>query len=164
MSELFLKVVNMSISAGWLIAAVLAFRIIFQKAPKQIRMLLWAIVAVRLLCPVSLESVLSLIPSAETVSPEIMISPQPEISSGVPVIDNTVNPVISHSFAPEPTDSANPLQIWIPILSGIWIAGIIVLLAYAVISYWRLGRRVSTAVRLQDNIFQSENTAFPFVM
>lgn len=164
MTDLFLKVFNMSISASWLIAVVIVLRIIFIKAPKQTRMLLWAIVAVRLICPVSLESVLSLIPSAETVSPEIMMSPQPEIYSGVPVIDNAVNPVISHSFAPEVGDSANPLQIWISVVSVIWVMGILILLAYAVISYWKLSRRMHTAVLLQDNIYQSENTTFPFVM
>lgn len=164
MTDLFLKVFNMSISASWLIAVVLVLRIIFTKVPKRVRMLLWAIVAVRLICPVSLESVLSLIPSTETISPEIIMSPQPEIYSGVPVIDNAVNPVISHSFAPEVGDSANPLQIWISVVSVIWVMGILVLLAYAVISYWKLSRRMHTAVLLQENIYQSENTTFPFVM
>ena len=73
MVDVFLKIVNMSISASWLVLAVLVFRFVFKKAPKWIHVLLWGIVAVRLLCPFSIESALSLIPSAETISPEIMI-------------------------------------------------------------------------------------------
>ena len=73
MADVFLKIVNMSISASWLVLAVLVFRLVFKKAPKWIHVLLWGIVAVRLLCPFSIESALSLIPSAETISPEIMI-------------------------------------------------------------------------------------------
>ena len=81
MADVFLKIVNMSISASWLVLAVLVFRLVFKKAPKWIHVLLWGIVAVRLLCPFSIESALSLIPSAETISPEIMMSPEPTIHS-----------------------------------------------------------------------------------
>ena len=79
MVDVFLKIVNMSISASWLVLAVLVFRLVFKKAPKWIHVLLWGIVAVRLLCPFSIESALSLIPSAETISPEIMMSREPTI-------------------------------------------------------------------------------------
>ena len=100
MSEAFLKVVNMSISAGWLVLAVLALRLILKKAPKWVNVLLWGIVAVRLICPFSIESALSLIPSTETISPEIMMDWTPEISTGIEPLDQVVNPVISTSFAP----------------------------------------------------------------
>ena len=69
MSEIFLKIVNMSISAGWIVGAVLMLRLLLKKAPKWTAGLLWGIVALRLICPFSLESVMSLIPSAETISP-----------------------------------------------------------------------------------------------
>lgn len=94
MSEFFLNVVNMSISASWLVLAVLLLRLLLKKAPKWITVLLWGIVAIRLICPFSIESMLSLIPSAETIGPEIMIG-NPGINSGVPIINNVVNPIIS---------------------------------------------------------------------
>ena len=165
MSDLFLKIINLSISASWLVLAVLLLRFVLKKAPKWINVLLWGIVAVRLAFPFSIESALSLIPSAETVPMDIEMAVQPEINSGVPVINSMVNPMLS-SFAP-PQDvltSANPLQIWIPIFSILWIAGIAALLLYTVVSYWRLRRKVSEAVILRDNIFQSENVASPFVL
>ena len=165
MNDLFLKIINMSISASWLVLAVLLLRFVLKKAPKWVNVLLWGIVAVRLAFPFSIESALSLIPSAETVPMDIEMAVQPEINSGVPVINSMVNPMLS-SFAP-PQDvltSANPLQIWIPIFSILWIAGIAALLLYTVVSYWRLRRKVSEAVILRDNIFQSENVVSPFVL
>ena len=164
MSELFLKAVNMSISASWLILAVLICRAVFKKAPKWINVLLWGIVAVRLLFPFSIESALSLIPSAETVGPGIMTDAAPTIDTGIPVIDNAVNPVFSQAFAPSPAVSENPLQIWVPVLAAVWAAGAAALLAYTAVSYWRLRRKVDTAVLFRDNIFQSENVSSPFVL
>lgn len=164
MAELFLKVVNMSIAASWIVLVVIVLRLLLKKAPKWICVVLWGLVAVRLIFPFALESVLSLIPSAETISPDIMMDRTPEIQSGIPAINHAVNPIISQSFAPGPADSANPLQVWIPVLSIIWIAGVLVMALYTVISYWKLRRRVRTAVRLRENIFQSEKVASPFVM
>ena len=164
MSEFFLKIVNMSISASWLVLVVLAFRFLFRKAPKWVNVLLWGIVAVRLICPFSIESALSLIPSAETISPEIMMDWTPEISTGMESVDRVVNPIITETFAPEPIASANPLQILIPVFSIIWITGMCVLALYTVISYWSLKRKVDEAVILRENIYQSETVGSPFVL
>ena len=128
MNELFLKIINMSISASWLVLAVLLLRLLFKKAPKWVNVLLWGIVAVRLVCPFSFERALSLIPSAETISPTIMMDHTPSVHTGIPAINSVINPVIGESFAPAPGASANPLQIWIPILGMIWIIGVAVLL------------------------------------
>lgn len=141
MSSLFLKIVNMSIAASWLILAVVLLRVVLKKAPKWINVLLWGIVAFRLICPFSFESALSLIPSAETISPEIMMDWTPEISTGVSSIDKVVNPIITDTFAPEPIASANPLQLLIPVLAIVWAIGIIAMLVYAAVSYFRLQRK-----------------------
>ena len=164
MSEFFLKIVNMSISASWLVLAVLLLRLILKKAPKWVNVLLWGIVAIRLVCPFSLESALSLIPSAETVSPEIMMDRTPEISTGIDSFDAVVNPIITESFAPQPMASANPLQIWIPVSANFWLLGIGIMLIYTAISYLLLRRKVATAIRLEGNIYQSENVVSPFVL
>ena len=165
MSELFLKIINMSISASWLILAVLILRLVLKKAPKWVNVLLWGIVAVRLICPLSFESALSLIPSSETIPLDIEMAAKPTIDSGVPAINSVVNPVL-FSFAPPQhvLTSANPLQIWIPILNIIWLIGVGALLLYTAVSYWRLCRKVDTAVRYKGNIFQSENVSSPFVL
>jgi beta-lactamase regulating signal transducer with metallopeptidase domain len=164
MADIFLKIVNMSISASWIVLAVLLLRLLLKKAPKWITVLLWGIVAIRLICPFSIESVMSLIPSAETISPEIMMENTPAINSGVPIINNIVNPIIGESFASDPSTSANPLQIVVPILSIVWITGIAIMFAYTVISYFRVKSKIGTAVLLRDNIYQSENVVSPFVL
>ncbi len=164
MSELFLKVLNMSISASWLILAVLLLRLVLKRAPKWVTICLWGIVALRLICPSYMETTFSLIPSAETVSPEIMLDHNPQINTGVPESIESFDPIISESFAQNPGDSGNPLQSLIPIAAAIWLFGIALLLIYSIVSYWRLLRKVDTAVILRDNIFQSEHVGSPFVL
>ena len=164
MNELFLKIINMSISASWLVLAVLILRFVLKKAPKWINVLLWGIVAIRLICPFSFESTLSLIPSAETIPLNIGMDTTPTINSGISAINNAVNPIIGQSNTPMAGASINPLQITIGIYEYIWIFGMIALALYTAISYWRLRRKVDTAVRYKDNIFQSENVSFPFVL
>ena len=164
MNELFLKIINMSISASWLVLAVLILRFVLKKAPKWINVLLWGIVAIRLICPFSFESPLSLIPSAETIPLNIGMDSTPTINSGISAINNAVNPIISQSNTPMAGASVNLLQITIGIYEYIWIFGMIALALYTAISYWRLHRKVDTAVRYKDNIFQSENVSFPFVL
>lgn len=164
MTEFFLSIVNMSISASWLVLAVLLLRLLLKKAPKWINILLWGIAGLRLIMPFSFESIFSLIPSAETISPEIMTNTSPAINMGIPVLNNTINPVINDSFSPEIGASVNPLQILIPIMSVVWLVGVVALLFYTLISFLRLKSKIGTAVLLRDNIFQNENVASPFVL
>lgn len=164
MSEFFLTIVNMSISASWIVIAVLILRLFLKKAPKWITVMLWGIVAIRLIVPFTIESVMSLIPSVETINPEIMTNNTPTINSGIPIINNAINPIFSEFFAPDPAGGSNPLQIWIPVLSVVWVVGITGMLLYTIISYFRVKRKISTAVLLCDNIFQSQSVVSPFVL
>ena len=164
MSSIFLKFLNMSITAGWLILAVILARLLLKKAPKWIPCVLWGLVAVRLICPFSLESVFSLVPSSETIPPNIALQNEPHINSGITIINETVNPVISESFAPAPADSVNPLQVIIPIAAAVWIAGTVVMLAYALISYLKLKRSVSVCVPVKEGIFACDEVKAPFIL
>ncbi len=164
MSEIFLHIINRSISASYIVLAVLLLRLLLKKAPKWITVLLWGIVGVRLICPFSFESVFILIPSAETVSPDIMTDQTPALHTGILILDKTLNPRIRASFAPAPEADANPLQIWIPVLAVIWLVGTVALLVYTVVSYVRVTRKIGTAVWQRDNIYQSEKLRSPFVL
>ena len=164
MSDLFLKIVNMSISASWLVVAVLILRLVLKKAPKWVNVLLWGIVAVRLICPFSFESALSLIPSAETFPEKIISGPSFDVQTGITPIDNRINDYLGDRYfegVTVPTNNGNNVM---TILTIVWIIGILLLATYTVISYWRLNRKVDTAVRYKDNIFQSENVSSPFVL
>ena len=163
MSKIFLNIVNMSISAGYIVLAVLILRLILKKAPKWISVILWGIVALRLVLPFSIESAFSLIPSSETISPEILTDKTPTIHTGIPILNSTLNPIINDSFSPNAGDSANPLQIIVPVLAVIWIIGIVALLIYTAFSYFGIRRKLQTAVLLRDRIYQCQNVASPFV-
>ena len=164
MTTLFLGFLNRSLSAAVLIFAVVLVRLVFKKAPRWLLCVLWALAAVRLVCPVSIESVLSLIPSAEPVQPEIVYSAAPAITSGIPAVDAIVNPPLQAAFTPSPAQSANPLQILTWIAAWVWLGGCAVLVLYAVVSALRLRLRVRTAVRLEGNVFQSEFVPSPFIL
>ena len=164
MTAIFLGFLNRSLAAGILILAVVLVRLVFKKAPRWLLCALWALAAVRLVCPVSIESVLSLIPSAEPVQPEIIVSAQPAITSGIPAVDAIVNPPLAAAFTPSPAQSANPLQIWTFVAACVWLAGIAALLLYAAVSALRLRLRVRTAVRLEGKVYQSEFVSSPFIL
>ena len=164
MEAIFLKLVNMSITAGWLVLAVIAVRLVFRRIPKWALCLLWGLVAFRLICPFYVESGLSLIPSAQPLPDEIIYTEHPEIQSGVPVIDNTVNPILESSMTPTELTSANPTQIWSFILSRIWCLGLVAMLMYATISYLLIKRRVAAAIPLRQNIKRCEFIESPFVL
>ena len=165
MAAVFLKLLNLSISASWLVLAVLVLRLVSKRSPKWMNVLLWGIVALRLMLPFSIESALSLIPSAETVSPAaVQFDPAPTITSGVSVIDNAVNPSLSEHFAAVPTASVNPLYVWTEIAGWVWLIGLGAMLLYALVSYLRLRRRVSVSLPIQDHIYLCDAISSPFIL
>ena len=100
LDKLFLSVLNMSLVASYAIIFVLIARFILKKAPKIFSYILWAVVLIRLLCPLSFESALSLIPTGKQPIPQdIIYSQAPQISTGMTVVDNIINPIL-----PAPTD------------------------------------------------------------
>ena len=165
MAAVFLKLLNLSISASWLVLAVLVLRLVSKRSPKWMNVLLWGIVALRLVLPFSIESALSLIPSAETVSPAaVQFDPAPTITSGVSVIDNAVNPSLSEHFSAVPTASVNPLYVWTEIAGWVWLIGLGAMLLYALVSYLRLRRRVSVSLPIQDHIYLCDAISSPFIL
>ena len=165
MAAVFLKLLNLSISASWLVLAVLVLRLVSKRSPKWMNVLLWGIVALRLVLPFSVESALSLIPSAETVSPAVVqFDPAPTITSGVSIIDNAVNPSLSEHFAAVPTMSVNPLYVWTEIAGWVWLIGLGAMLLYALVSYLRLRRRVSVSLPIQDHIYLCDAISSPFIL
>ncbi len=163
MADIFLKIVNMSISASWIVLAVLVLRLLLKKAPKWINGILWGIVGLRLIMPFSLESVFSLMPSDETIS-KAPDSPRPHFESGVTIIDNQVNDYLGGHYYEGVTRPTGHFADITTILAIVWIVGIVALLAYTIISYLRVKNKIGTAVLLRDNIYQSENVVSPFVL
>lgn len=146
MTMIFLKLLNMSIAAGWLILAVILLRFLLKRLPKLFHCILWIIVGVRLICPFSLESALSLIPSAKTVPDEVITEHSFRIDTGVAVIDTQVNEYLGDAYYEDVTVSDGSGERWIQIMGSIWLVGVIGMLGYSVISYGMLRRKVKTAI------------------
>ncbi|MBQ6823891.1 MAG: M56 family metallopeptidase, partial [Clostridia bacterium] len=159
-----MKILNMSITAGWLVLVVILLRLLLNKAPKAIRCLLWGLVGLRLLCPFSFESVLSLIPSAETVPQEILYTAEPAVNTGFESVNQAVNPILNESFAPQPWESVNPLQVITYVAAWVWLAGVAGMLLYAAVSYWRLFRRVRVSMPLEGNVYLCDAVETPFIL
>ncbi len=165
--ELFLHILNISITASWLVLAVLLARLLLKKAPKWVNCLLWAIVALRLLVPFNIESSFSLVPSSETIPVSEIYAPQsvggsqtfaPQVDSGFQVVDAVIQPIISE------TSTQPVLQSNVSIIACIWLVGIIAMLVYALVSFLKIKKSISQAMRVQDNIFICDNIATPFIL
>ncbi len=164
LDQLFLKLLNMSISAGWLALVVMVLRPLMKRVPKAIHCLLWGLVGLRLIWPFSIESILSLLPSAQTVPPEIVYEQSPAIQSGVPAINAVVNPILSESSAANPMTSVNPLQIWLFLVENLWVLGMVVLFLYVAISYLRIALKVRARLPLGDGIYVCDGVDTPFIL
>lgn len=154
----------MSITASWLILAIILIRLFLKKAPKWISCALWVLAAIRLICPFSFESKLSLIPTGQTIPRNIAMQAKPQIDSGIAIVNNVVNPVIARRFTPDPMTSANPLQIVLSVLSIVWLIGMLVLLTYALVSYIRLKKSTGASIAVRDNILACDEVKSPFIL
>lgn len=164
MSEVFLEVLNTGIMAGWLVLAVLLARLLLKNAPAWAKCALWAIVGLRLLWPFEIESVLSLVPSAQTLPPAALYTDEPEIHTGINYLNSTVNPTFTQTFQPEPSASVNPLQVAVFVAAILWLLGIVAMLGYALVSYLRLRRRVRVSMPVGEGVYLCDNISSPFIL
>lgn len=163
MDDVFLKLVNLSISASWLILAVLVLRVVLKKAPKWVMPLLWGVVALRLVCLFSIESALSLIPSAETIPSEIVTETREPVLYEQATLDIVTNPTLPSAAEVPVGVSRQQAQVDFNIYSALWLAGMAALLVHALVSAGKLKKKLATAILLRDNIYESEFVDSPFV-
>ena len=165
MSGVFLRVFNVAVTAGWIVPACLLLRVILRgRLPGWVRCALWSVVGIRLLLPFSLESIFSLIPSAQTVPPTITTAPMPQVNVGVPPVDAVINPVISQTMAPKPQASVNPMQVVLSVGTVVWLVGVAVMLLVLLVNGWRL-RRILQIRRLEEKgVYVCDGIPTAFVM
>ncbi len=164
MEPVFLKVLNMSLFASLLILAVLLLRLLPVRAPKWTRLLLWAIVAMRLALPFSIESVFSLLPSAAVVPENIGVMAEPALETGIPAVNRAINPMLAIRFAASPENSVNPLQVIGFAAAVVWLIGMIGMLLALLIGCLRMKRGVSAAIPLADNVYVCDEVRTPFIL
>lgn len=164
MEAVFLKLVNMSITASYLAVSVMLFRFLFRRAPKSIRVILWGLVGLRLVLPFSFESVLSLIPSVEPFPQTFLYAARPQVQTGISSVNNALNPIIAASLEPQPLTSANPTQIYAFLFSQIWILGMVLMGLYAFISYLIVRKRVRESIPVTKKIYLCDHIGTPFIL
>lgn len=162
----FLDFVNLTITAAWVILAVLVLRAVLTRVPRKYVCLLWLVVLFRLLCPVSIETVLSVVPQPVTITYEDVAYTTPKIETNSAVVntiaDFTVNPVMEEYLAPTPHASVNPMQVYLMMASMLWVLGIVVIALYTIISWVRMGLRLRESVP-EGGYYRCANIDSPFV-
>lgn len=164
MAQIFLKLLNMGLTASWLILAVVILRLVLKKAPKWINCLLWALVAFKLSCPFSIESALCLIPSNEPLPERIITGNTFQVDTGISFVDVPVNDYLGDHYyegVTVPPDNGNRVM---SVLGVIWLTGVIIMLLYSFISYYRLYRITRVSVCLRENIFYCDGMDTPFIL
>ena len=143
LTTLFIEVFNLSISAGWIVLAVVLLRFLLKKAPKWISCSLWALVGLRLILPFSFKSKISIIPSPETLPENIITGPDFNVSFGIPVIDVPINEYLNDHYFEGVTVSMGNGETVMSVLTVIWIIGIILMMIYAFFSYLQLKIKIA---------------------
>lgn len=177
MKTVFLQILDMSVAASILAAVVIVLRLLLKKAPKAIHCALWAMVALRLICPSLPESQASLMPDSHPVSSVVQaeeektpaVQVQPPVQMPSVQIPQTPAPQAPVTQTPAPENNAtitaepeNTVH-WAEILSIIWLSGVVVMALYGFGSYLYLRRKVAPAVK-EDGIWLCDNVASPFIL
>ena len=171
LKDLFITVVNMSITASCVAISVILVRLLLKKAPKIFSYILWAPVLFRLVCPFSFNSEFSFFNlinlnakqgsgAYEFVPQNIGLMQMPAIQSSIGGHDGAVNASLPEAV---PAASVNPMEIWMTVFSLIWIFGVIALFIYSIISYLKIKRKLQTATRVKANIFETDAIGTAFV-
>ncbi len=164
MDSFFLDFLSMSLNAGYIILAIFFIRLIFSKIPKKYICFLWGLAGIRLIFPFSIESAMSIVPSGKPVNYTKLDSGYlVSVDFGIKTVDDVINYTVTNAneYAHSYTGSSD----WIiDVFIGIWFAGVIAFLLYGIITYIKVKRNVSTAILLENNIYQCETVKSPFIL
>ena len=164
MSDLFLKILNMSLVSSMLIAVLIVLRPLLKKAPRTLCCALWAIAGIRLVCPFTFESVLSLIPEPEPVSKEVLANFGAVSQSSQQAYTGSVTNIISNTLASPAGASINPMQAISLVAAFIWAAGVAVMLIISLVSFLRLNKTLSASLTTDGRVYVNDNIPSPFVL
>lgn len=163
--RIFSALLNRAVAATLLILAVCVYRALSPKAPKWTRLFLWALAGLRLCLPFSIRSAWSLVPSEKILDYETaQYAAKPEITSGIAALNQAVNPAFGESFAATPAASVNPLQVWMHLAGLVWAVGVLALLFAALVSVWKLRRRVQASIELTKGVRLCDAIDTPFLL
>lgn len=177
LDNLFVKLLDMTITGSLVIVAVLLARLALKRMPKIFSYCLWAVVLLRLLCPVGIAVPVSGVPQAPSVSEHYTLA-DTDISfrnasaaalEGVRYATN-LNPDTYLVQIPQKTQAeampavtCSPWETWVLVGRYLWLAGVVVLAAISLVRWGKLRRKLREAVLLRENIYMVDGIATPFV-
>lgn len=165
MDALFLTILQMSGRASAVILAVTALRALLRRAPKKISFLLWSAAAFRLCCPVSFRWVFSLFQLKKPVERAVSLAAQTvRAARSAPAAGDSLSPQGFVPIHPAAAPASSPQELLLRIGAILWLAGMAAMAVYAMGSLIRLRRQLSSAVRLEDGVWQSERVRSPFIL
>ncbi|PKM68646.1 MAG: hypothetical protein CVU95_03325 [Firmicutes bacterium HGW-Firmicutes-2] len=160
LEKIFLQIINMSYVSSIVILFIIGARLLLKKAPKKFAYILWAVALFRLIVPMSFESILSIIPvNPMPISNDVLYDTTPNVTAEIFTIDQSIS-----GTAADVASSVNPMQVWIFLGSLLWIAGLVVLLIYGMVSLIKIKNRLKYASHEKDNIYRSDYVDTPFVL
>lgn len=164
MDSLFITILNNAIVASWLIAAIILLRLVFKKVPKWVHCMLWILVAVKLLLPINIETPFGFLPKTKPIPANITVAEVPTVDTGISGIDESINFTLAKSMSSDRYASATPMGVYMYIASLIWLTGIIIMLAYFIISFLVIRHKVSASIRTASNIYECDEIVSPFIL
>lgn len=166
MDSLFITILNNAIVASWLIAAIILLRLVFKKVPKWVHCMLWILVAVKLLLPINIETPFGFLPKTKPIPANITVAEVPTVDTGISGIDESINFTLAKNMSRDNIEYATvtPMGVYMYIASLIWLTGIIIMLAYFIISFLVIRHKVSASIRTASNIYECDEIVSPFIL
>lgn len=166
MDSLFITILNNAIVASWLIAAIILLRLVFKKVPKWVHCMLWILVAVKLLLPINIETPFGFLPKTKPIPENITVAEVPTVDTGISGIDESINFTLAKNMSRDNIEyvTVTPMGVYMYIASLIWLTGIIIMLAYFIISFLVIRHKVSASIRTASNIYECDEIVSPFIL
>lgn len=166
MDSLFITILNNAIVASWLIAAIILLRLVFKKVPKWVHCMLWILVAVKLLLPINIETPFGFLPKTKPIPEKITVAEVPTVDTGISGIDESINFTLAKNMSRDNIEyvTVTPMGVYMYIASLIWLTGIIIMLAYFIISFLVIRHKVSASIRTASNIYECDEIVSPFIL
>lgn len=161
--HVFSVLLNISITAGWIILALIALRLIFRRAPKRLLCDLWGLAALRLILPVSVQNPFSLIPSARFLQPDRVGAPY-LFDTGIETLNESVYSALDSVDQIGYVSANDQIWLWLYRISFTWFVGVCVLLILAAVSYIRVHRSVRESVPVRDRVYLCDGVGSPFIL
>lgn len=162
--EFLINLLDMSIAASYLVIVIAIFRLIFRKVPKFINCIIWALVGIRLILPVSFDGIISLFPHKSPMIEEAVYFGRLASAKTSQLIEKTVTNTLQNVVAIEGSSQDTPVNMFALILLVVWIMGMVVMLLYSVITYIHIYNKAKVSVRYRDNIYVGDYIDSPFIL